>query len=261
MSAKLMGEVWELDLPQKHAWVLMSLCDHAEHDGTKVFPGNGYTAWKTGFSESTIKRTLRELRDEYDLIELVEDGGGKRAAEWRVRVENFDAHRKDPMPGRGRPKADEKPRSENPGQSEPRSGKEKPRSHSRARDDRNRPVETSSSPTEESADSTPGQYCQYLREELKDADVPFLRGRENRYGKEFKQLIQKSVSDIVLFKVCDRIVERWLDDDHAKLTAEQAMGDVVNGRPPTHVVRLSDHRGKKPTQSYNGLFERDKANG
>jgi hypothetical protein len=100
-----MGEVWELDLPQNAAWVLMSLCDHAEHDGTKVFPGNGYTAWKTGFSVSTVKRIMRDLRDRYELIELVAKGGGREAAEWRVRVENFDRYRKQPVPGRGRPPA------------------------------------------------------------------------------------------------------------------------------------------------------------
>lgn len=171
MSAKLTGSVWELDLPHTHAWVLMSLCDHAEHDGTKVFPGNGLTAWKTGFSVTTVKRVLRELRDEYELIETVEVGGGKKVAEWRIRVENFDAHRKEPLRKRGRPTSDsgersgeskpqikpgsglqknrgqdeEKPGSKNRGHSKPGLNSEKPGSHSRGHDDTEPSLEPSGS--------------------------------------------------------------------------------------------------------------------
>lgn len=97
---------------------------------------------------------------------------------------------------------------------------------------------------------TPGQFCQYLRGELDGADVPLLKGREDRYGKDFKKHINKGLSEDLLYKAADRIAERWLDLDgngHRKLTVEQALEDVVNGRPPRHA-----ESGGKPDGNPNG---------
>lgn len=133
MSGKVSGAVWELDIPHGHAWVLMSLADHAEHDGSQVFPGNGLTAWKTGYSVSQIKRIIRDLVHEYGLLECVTKGGGSTRAEYRIRLENFDRHKKAPMASPGRPKDAEKNRGHgDPSLSDP------PRvgSSTRAHDDR-----------------------------------------------------------------------------------------------------------------------------
>ena len=48
-------------------------------------------------------------------------------------------------------------------------------------------------------------------------------------------MLKKDIGADVLYKVCDRIVDRWRGDDHRKLTAEQALEDVVNGKAPAHV--------------------------
>jgi hypothetical protein len=103
-----------------------------------------------------------------------------------------------------------------------------------------------------------GSFVAYLRDEVHGADVPLMRARESRYAGEFKKLIKKGITEDVLYKVCDRIAERWRGDEHRKLTAEQALEDVVNGRPPKHVsepARLSAARRKA---GYEWLFdERD----
>ncbi len=109
---------------------------------------------------------------------------------------------------------------------------------------------------------TPGQFVGYLREELDGADVPLLRNREERYAGEFNKLIKKSMGEDVLYKVCDRIVERWRGDDHKKLMAEQALEDVVNGKAPVHQQSSSGNlvpiRGKEGAarrqEDYEWLF-------
>lgn len=78
---------------------------------------------------------------------------------------------------------------------------------------------------------TANHYVSLLAEDLEEATVPLLPGRKARYGKEFKALVERELPDEVLHKVVDRIVERWHDENsHYKLTAEQALGDVNNGK-------------------------------
>lgn len=73
-------------------------------------------------------------------------------------------------------------------------------------------------------------FVALLDEDLRSADVPLMDGRKARYGREFRQALERGVSAEILYRASDRIVERWLDDnDHYKLTVEQAVGDVSNG--------------------------------
>lgn len=65
MSVKIMGRVWELDLPANKLLVMLALADHADHDGNNVYPSMELIAWKTGYS---TKQTRRIVHD------LVEDG-------------------------------------------------------------------------------------------------------------------------------------------------------------------------------------------
>ncbi len=101
--------------------------------------------------------------------------------------------------------------------------------------------ETKKEPLEEfpfkgEAKASSDTFVAFLADELEGADVPLTRTRRERYGREFKQLISRDVSEGVLYKVCDRIVERWVDDNHHhKLLAEHALGDVLNGNVPGHV--------------------------
>lgn len=61
MSVKVMGKVWDLELPHNQLLVLLAMADHADHDGSKVFPSIGLIAWKTGYSEKQVHRIQREL--------------------------------------------------------------------------------------------------------------------------------------------------------------------------------------------------------
>jgi len=77
MSGKIMGKVWDLDLPHNQLLVLLSLADHADHEGKNVFPSLGLTSWKTGYSEQQVRRVLRDL-EKAKILLVVERKAGKR---------------------------------------------------------------------------------------------------------------------------------------------------------------------------------------
>jgi hypothetical protein len=112
----------------------------------------------------------------------------------------------------------------------PREPKQKPMNKNQVN---NTPVGTPAAPDVSTAD----EFVSFLAEELECAYAPLQQGRKARYGKEFKEQLAKGVPRAVLFKAADRIVERWVSDDHRKLTLEQALEDVVNGKPPRHAQK------------------------
>src|SRR5262245_34554935 len=69
MSAKIMGRVWDLDLPHAEMLVLLAMADHADHNGENIRPAVGLIAWKTGYSERQVHRIMRDLTKS-GLIEL-----------------------------------------------------------------------------------------------------------------------------------------------------------------------------------------------
>lgn len=70
MSAKLMGQVYDLDLPHNKAWVLMAMVDHADHIGRNIFPSLSLIAWKTGYSLKQVRRIVKDLVTDGILIEV-----------------------------------------------------------------------------------------------------------------------------------------------------------------------------------------------
>ncbi len=68
MSVKVMGRVWDLDLPHNKLLVLLALADHADHEGNNVFPSLGLVAWKTGYSQQQCRRVMSELEKDGILI-------------------------------------------------------------------------------------------------------------------------------------------------------------------------------------------------
>lgn len=76
MSAKIMGEIWELDIAHNKAVVLLAMADHADHDGKNVFPRVGFIAWKIGCGERTVRRVIAELRDDGILLPCGHTPGG-----------------------------------------------------------------------------------------------------------------------------------------------------------------------------------------
>ena len=74
MSVKVMGFVWDLELPPNLKLVLLAYADHADHDGGSIYPAIGTVAQKTGYSPREVQRLTRELEARG---RLVADGSAK----------------------------------------------------------------------------------------------------------------------------------------------------------------------------------------
>jgi hypothetical protein len=64
MSVKVMGRVWDLELPHNQLIVLLAMADHADHAdhaGYNVYPSLGLVAWKTGYCKRSVMRTIKKL--------------------------------------------------------------------------------------------------------------------------------------------------------------------------------------------------------
>ena len=100
MSAKVTGQVWELDLPANKQLILLALADHADHEGNNVYPSVGLIAWKTGYSERQVQRLLKELVTD-TLLVIVEQAVGQTI---KYRIDVAAGRKKEPR------KVDEHPR-------------------------------------------------------------------------------------------------------------------------------------------------------
>ena len=54
MSVKVMGWVWDQDLPRDEKFILLAYADHANHEGYNVYPAVATVAKKTGYSELSL---------------------------------------------------------------------------------------------------------------------------------------------------------------------------------------------------------------
>lgn len=79
MSAKLAGDVWELDLTGSKRDVLLVYADHANEDHL-AWPGVALVAWKVGVSERQVQRVLRSLVTDGLLKIAGREKGGRRSA-------------------------------------------------------------------------------------------------------------------------------------------------------------------------------------
>lgn len=247
MSGKVAGMVWELDIPHGHAWVLMSLADHAHHDGTKVYPGNGLTAWKTGYSVSQVKRIVRDLVREHGLLEPVSKGSGSAPAEYRICIENFDKKKKPEMLGRGRPRTAEKKGGHGePGLSDP----PPVGAPTRARDDGNRPLEPSrrdadaSAATPDIEKNTFGFYC-HLAGQMGVIVSPEDREQTAKHLKDLKRL--ESPDQLELNKVVAKMLEARISG--YEMSPQKALGkvrgNVVQLRRPGHETNEHGNRVRR----------------
>lgn len=78
MSAKVMGRVWDLKLPQNQLIVLLAMADHADHEGGSIFPGTPLIAWKAGLSEKQTQRIIKGLVASGILVEQSAKPGQKK---------------------------------------------------------------------------------------------------------------------------------------------------------------------------------------
>lgn len=86
MSAKLMGQVWGLQLSHSQQSVLLALADHAHDDG-RTHPGVGYLAWKTNYSERQVIRIVETLRENH-LLTITESSRHHRTTRYEIHLEN-----------------------------------------------------------------------------------------------------------------------------------------------------------------------------
>jgi len=63
MSVKIMGLVWDADLPKDEKFILLAYADHADHTGRNVYPSVGLVAWKTGYSPRSVTRITHKLEE------------------------------------------------------------------------------------------------------------------------------------------------------------------------------------------------------
>ncbi len=82
MSVKVMGRVWDSDLPPNHRLVLLAYADAAEHDGTRSYPGEQRLIEMTGYSVSTVRRITAELLKLGMLVQVKAGHRGQRAEYW-----------------------------------------------------------------------------------------------------------------------------------------------------------------------------------
>lgn len=86
MSAKISGQVWELDLPHSKLLVLLALADHADHEGNNVFPCMELIEWKTGYTLRNVRRIVADLRDDGILLPYGRTEGG--VVVYRIELEH-----------------------------------------------------------------------------------------------------------------------------------------------------------------------------
>lgn len=77
MSVKIMGQVWDLDLPPQEKLVLQAYADHADHNGRNIYPSINLIARKTGYSERHVQRMTRILEDKGLLLLEGNEKGGR----------------------------------------------------------------------------------------------------------------------------------------------------------------------------------------
>ncbi len=68
MSVKIMGLVWDADLPKDMKYLLLAYADHADHEGGSIFPSVALISWKTGYSERQVQRITKQLVSQKVLI-------------------------------------------------------------------------------------------------------------------------------------------------------------------------------------------------
>lgn len=82
-----MDRVWGLNLDHASKLILMALSSHAHNDGTSAYPSVALLAWKTGYSDRQIQRTLRGL-ERLGIIEpIANQRGGRSSIEYYIHIE------------------------------------------------------------------------------------------------------------------------------------------------------------------------------
>jgi hypothetical protein len=86
-----MSMVWESGLPKNQKMTLLAYADHANDDGTSVYPGEDKMTDKTSDSAGNVRRVTKLLIKDGLLIQVKRGHRGQRA-EFRIELERLAAH-------------------------------------------------------------------------------------------------------------------------------------------------------------------------
>ncbi len=86
-----MAMVWESGLPKNMKMCLLAYADHANDDGTSVYPGEEVMAEKTSDSAGNVRRVTQLLIKDGVLVQTKRGYRGQRA-EFRIVIEVLAAH-------------------------------------------------------------------------------------------------------------------------------------------------------------------------
>ncbi|MGD8457187.1 MAG: helix-turn-helix domain-containing protein [Anaerolineales bacterium] len=87
MSVKIMGLVWDSQLPRDARFILLAYADHADHNGGSIYPAVKTISRKTGYSTRSVQTITKKLARAGILIE---DGRGPKGTNrWRINPEKL----------------------------------------------------------------------------------------------------------------------------------------------------------------------------
>lgn len=107
MAIQQIINVWEHELPHNEQAVALAYADHANEDGTGMWPSTERIAWKTGYTRRTVQR-IRAKMVERGLLVKVRDATNNRPNEYEFdwsavpKKEPFDAAAPKGSPEEGR---------------------------------------------------------------------------------------------------------------------------------------------------------------
>ena len=87
MSVRLMGVVFELDVPGPEKLVLLAMADHARDDGTGCYPSIDTLARKTSQSRRGVQKIMRRL-EQKGLIKPSRISRGRVTTEYEITLAN-----------------------------------------------------------------------------------------------------------------------------------------------------------------------------
>lgn len=97
MSVRMMGKVWELDLPQPLKLLALALADVADDDGGNLYPSKAYIARKVGAHPRTVQRQMADL-EARGIVEVLRVRGHRLASGQWTRLLKLHPERGDKLP-------------------------------------------------------------------------------------------------------------------------------------------------------------------
>jgi len=108
-------------------------------------------------------------------------------------------------------------------------------------------------------ETTVGEVVTHLKRKLDGAHPPLTRDRAGRYGKDFAAYLKEGVGADVLYKVADRIAERWSE---IQLSVDHAIRDVAKAggtkKPAREIDREIDPEKEAERKHREALEEMNK---